>query len=427
MNVSLCAVVFNEEKRIKEFIEYHKPYFNDIVVVDQMSTDKTAEILNGLGVKLLYDKNLGLAEGSRHIAALNTSNDWILFLDADEFATKSLLDRLSQLIAADYDGYLCERHDYIDGNFITSQGNHYRLFKKQNVRFNEFLHGGSEPRQVSNVGIVKDAINHIKSTEENKVDAEAYGQIILNNVESVSPLWYHMYTSHIFPLESMISMIIPVKPYQEQVIDLDECIKQYNKHFGTDNVNKVVVLDGLNGQQNRYYYEKAKDDLARFCSINNIVFIANDEYLGYDRCKLKATRHIGTPYYLWTKTNNCPYMSVNLQEVVRGLSENVNIKRLCFDTSSLLKNSSYGTQNNNGRFNCFQTDNLNHYPYISYTHIHNFVMLPRINKLDKNEFLVNQLVSEYREISKKQGPAHAHHLFGFYNYGIIGGPAVVYY
>ena len=105
MNVTLCVVVYNEENNIKQFLDYHTKYFDNIIVLDQLSTDRTVEIVKKYNVTLCSDEHRHLAEPSRHIAALKAETDWILFLDADEYATNWLRRNIERLISEDEDGY----------------------------------------------------------------------------------------------------------------------------------------------------------------------------------------------------------------------------------------------------------------------------------------------------------------------------------
>ena len=68
-------------------------YVDEIVVVDQMSTDGTPEIAERLADVFIRDVRHGHAEPSRELAASRSSGDWILILDADE--------RMSDLLKAE--------------------------------------------------------------------------------------------------------------------------------------------------------------------------------------------------------------------------------------------------------------------------------------------------------------------------------------
>lgn len=96
---------YNEGDRLKASIRSMKntKYINDIVIIDDGSTDNTYEVANTLGVKVIKLKNnLGkgaaIKEGLKY--ALNNS-DIIIFLDADLSTTSEDIDNLIMPIMMD--------------------------------------------------------------------------------------------------------------------------------------------------------------------------------------------------------------------------------------------------------------------------------------------------------------------------------------
>ena len=60
--VSLVIPCFNEEKGIKKILE-HKPLFIDeIIVIDNDSTDRTAKIAKKLGAQVIFEKRKGYGQ-----------------------------------------------------------------------------------------------------------------------------------------------------------------------------------------------------------------------------------------------------------------------------------------------------------------------------------------------------------------------------
>ena len=80
--VSVVIPTLNEEKTVAEIIKGCKPYADEIIVVDGHSQDRTREVAEGLGVKVILDNRKGKGEALRH--AVNfVSGDIIVFIDAD--------------------------------------------------------------------------------------------------------------------------------------------------------------------------------------------------------------------------------------------------------------------------------------------------------------------------------------------------------
>jgi len=86
MKVIAVLPAYNEEKRIKDTILKTKRYVDKIIVVDDGSTDKTAEIAKKAGANVIkYTKNQGVDYASRIGLenAIKMKPDTILFVDAD--------------------------------------------------------------------------------------------------------------------------------------------------------------------------------------------------------------------------------------------------------------------------------------------------------------------------------------------------------
>jgi dolichol-phosphate mannosyltransferase len=82
MTVSIVIPTKNEEKNISEIIEKCKKFGNEIIIVDGHSSDKTRDIAQSLGAKVVFDHGKGKGD------ALKTSldsltGDIIVFIDAD--------------------------------------------------------------------------------------------------------------------------------------------------------------------------------------------------------------------------------------------------------------------------------------------------------------------------------------------------------
>src|SRR3990172_4302113 len=66
-SVSLCMIVKNEEETLPRCLESVKSLVNEIVIVDTGSTDKTVEVAEGFGAKVLHKAWTGnFAEARNH-------------------------------------------------------------------------------------------------------------------------------------------------------------------------------------------------------------------------------------------------------------------------------------------------------------------------------------------------------------------------
>ena len=145
-NITGTIITFNEEKHIEAVIHSLQEVCNEIVVVDSFSTDRTVEMAEALGAKVIQHSFLG--DGPQRVLAEPLcSNDWVLSLDADERleddAVKAIL--ALQLAESEYDAYSFRRNTYIGKKFIRQwyPDKVIRLYDRTKCTFpNDREHGG---------------------------------------------------------------------------------------------------------------------------------------------------------------------------------------------------------------------------------------------------------------------------------------------
>lgn len=436
MRVTLCCVAFNEEHRIARFIEYHKPHFDEIVILNQGSTDNTHAIANSLGVKVVYCKCLGLAEPARHACALNASNDWILFLDADEEASEGLLKEIPNLISGQETGYLLGRRNYENGEFKYDESNQYRLFHKNHVFFQNVLHGGIEPFGCCNTGFFPNGINHYKTTEESSIDHSAYSRIIHLTPEGVNPFWYLQYKAQVFPLQELMSLVVTTsaKHSNPSIQHIIELFDAFNDKFGLQLVRKILVVDGFNSQRNtnNIEYDKLglmdenkfneyKSNLRTFCSSRGIFMLELGRNVYMDAALVEGTKMVSTPYYMFSPDDIKPVQSVDISDVIKKMCSYLPIKRLHFHNYELQTNNHDHTliQDTSAPFPAVKTSTWSGNTHIGYTHHMNYVWCQRVQQLNRYplELVIHK---EYNEMQQKFGFDYAHKFYGCYLYGNIG-------
>ena len=84
--ISVIIPAYNAEKHIEAAIKsiHQQNYDNlEIIVIDDGSTDTTADICKALGVKLIQQENLGIS-AARNVGLKAATGDLIAFLDADD-------------------------------------------------------------------------------------------------------------------------------------------------------------------------------------------------------------------------------------------------------------------------------------------------------------------------------------------------------
>ena len=82
LTVTVVIPALNEELTIAEIIEGCKPYADELIVVDGHSEDRTREVSEEHGARVILDNKKGKGEAIRHVVGF-VSGDVIVFIDAD--------------------------------------------------------------------------------------------------------------------------------------------------------------------------------------------------------------------------------------------------------------------------------------------------------------------------------------------------------
>ena len=88
----------NEERMIGEVIRAAQQAAREVLIVDSGSTDKTIEIAEQLGARVVSQPWLGGGKQKR-VGEDAASNDWLLDLDADEIVTPELAEEIRAAFA----------------------------------------------------------------------------------------------------------------------------------------------------------------------------------------------------------------------------------------------------------------------------------------------------------------------------------------
>ena len=137
--LSVVILTKNEEDKIARCIESVK-WADEVLVIDDESADKTREIAQGLGARVIINKSCGNFDGQRNIGIDNAKNEWILQMDADEVVTPLLRDKLREALGnpEKFCAFKFWRKNYFLGYFMRYAGEYdywLRLFRKDKARY----------------------------------------------------------------------------------------------------------------------------------------------------------------------------------------------------------------------------------------------------------------------------------------------------
>lgn len=96
VQISVVIITLNEERNISRCLESVQGIADEIIVIDSYSTDKTVEIANSLGARVIQQPFEGYGR-QKNIAAAAAANNWILSLDADEALSPQLKESISKV------------------------------------------------------------------------------------------------------------------------------------------------------------------------------------------------------------------------------------------------------------------------------------------------------------------------------------------
>src|SRR5204863_5400745 len=82
--LSLCMIVKNEERFLRNCLESVKDIVDEMVIVDTGSTDSTLDIAREYGAKVIPHVWKDDFSEARNVSLDHATGDWALWLDADE-------------------------------------------------------------------------------------------------------------------------------------------------------------------------------------------------------------------------------------------------------------------------------------------------------------------------------------------------------
>lgn len=143
VTISLCMIVKNEEKYIKQCLSSVASIVNEIIIVDTGSTDNTLELASSFNPKVFkYNWNSNFAN-ARNYSLEQATGDWILVLDADEAIYSEDLKKLTDIvqttkaneIAIKFHNFTSEVTEEVYNTHIG-----VRLFKNHCFRYEGAIH-----------------------------------------------------------------------------------------------------------------------------------------------------------------------------------------------------------------------------------------------------------------------------------------------
>ncbi|ATX82050.1 Glycosyltransferase involved in cell wall bisynthesis [Mariprofundus ferrinatatus] len=140
--ITVTIIACNEEKRIGECLSSVQ-WSDDIVVVDSGSSDRTVEIAESHGARVIHNPWPGYGE-QKQFASSQAKNEWILNLDADEYITPELAESIRSAFSTTSPespvAFECNFEHFLMGKWLRHgeafPDPHIRLFNRQHGDWN---------------------------------------------------------------------------------------------------------------------------------------------------------------------------------------------------------------------------------------------------------------------------------------------------
>ena len=139
--ITVAIITKDEERNIRDCLDSVK-WADEILVVDNGSTDRTLSICEEYGARIFQEEWKGYS-GQKNSAVEKAGNEWVLNLDADERVSPELRQEMQKSLEENrgVDGYWIPRKNFFLGQWIRYCGWYpdlnLRLFRKSRGRFGE--------------------------------------------------------------------------------------------------------------------------------------------------------------------------------------------------------------------------------------------------------------------------------------------------
>lgn len=162
-SVSAVLMTKNEAHRIKNALNSVK-WADEIVVVDDESTDATVDICKSYGAKVIVNKCEDNHDRQWNIGIDNATSDWVLHIDADEEVPSSLRSAIEKTLTNSngFSGFRIMRRNYFLGHFMRYGGWYHpvlSLFRRDATRcIGKGIHVNIEVK--GKIGFINEDIIH---------------------------------------------------------------------------------------------------------------------------------------------------------------------------------------------------------------------------------------------------------------------------
>jgi glycosyltransferase involved in cell wall biosynthesis len=144
MQLTVIVITRNEQANIEDCLK-SVAFADEIIVLDNASTDRTADLARSLGARVYVTQDWPGFGSQKNRALAFATGDWVLSIDADERATPELRQEVLEIIQKknDVQAYRFSRRSRYCGQFMLHSGWSpdwvIRLFRRGDAHFSDDL------------------------------------------------------------------------------------------------------------------------------------------------------------------------------------------------------------------------------------------------------------------------------------------------
>ncbi|MDT8415185.1 MAG: glycosyltransferase family 2 protein [Flavobacteriaceae bacterium] len=202
-NVKITAllIVYNEVSHIREVLE-NVSFADEIIVVDSFSTDGTVDIIRDFPKVNLFQNPFENFTDQRNFAISKASNNWILFIDADERLPQKTIDEIKTEVCKPdaHAAYFIRRQIYFQKKRLRFGGRNKdkieRLFQKDKALYKKGRLVHEKLDVQGTVGILKNEMLHYPYKNFSHIEqkrkhyAQLKAQEIYQSGETTYAVWF---------------------------------------------------------------------------------------------------------------------------------------------------------------------------------------------------------------------------------------------
>lgn len=350
MKISLCVICKNEERNIRKCLEGVSSIVDEMIVVDTGSTDATVRIAKETGANVYFYQWDNNFSNAKNYALEKAKNDWIIFLDADEYVLPkqaymiiSIIKEIQQRDCST-DGFML-KHISIDeaSNLIIETNRLLRIFRKSTLRYQGAIHESVvKSNGIMNIADATGsdvAVYHTGYTAKNMVGkAERNLKLLLhdvktNNANVLTPIYLSDCYMGLGEYEKSVECAV-------QFIDKKTHVYGFNAKPYLNIIRSLILMDSAHSERREWIVRAMNlfPGHPDFVWLNGLQYLAEQkysnaletllnaitlgkEYSGHEavtitRVMSEIYAHIGSIYLLKNDQNNA------FDYFVKALKEN---------------------------------------------------------------------------------------------------------